>query len=312
MNRGLKISLIIGGVIVGGTGGYLAYRSIKKKKDAERDKKRLEEENKKELEESIAELGTTSSGSTSTPSSTGKCQSKFIKPIRNMEMDINNRYSEIKGITLYPAQKSSDPSKGHNYAKGYTTLRNSAEVNTKSGTFDYSNKIGTVNNGSKIGTIIGEKYDNHSPNHRWFKVKLAEKSQDCSGWTGGIFGCDDVTTAWVRADTVTFNSQNKTPYACQIERICKGGTDKTDGAISSMIYNIYKGMSSEAQRNACQKVGVISSGADGDMIEKYSTNLLGAEVFPHSNWINPIIQHKEPYSGADGEAFECGDMLNDL
>ena len=69
---------------------------------------------------------------------------------------------------------------------------------------------------------------------------------------------------------------------------------------------------SKEKKEKCEKVGVMSSSAEGSMIEKYSNNLLGAEVFPHSNWMNPVIQYNEPYSGADGEAFECGDMLNDL
>jgi hypothetical protein len=52
-----------------------------------------------------------------------------------------------------------------------------------------------------------------------------------------------------------------------------------------------------------------SSSVQGDMIERYDTNLLGADVFPHSNWMLPKGQN---YSGANGLAFECENGLNDL
>lgn len=47
-----------------------------------------------------------------------------------------------------------------------------------------------------------------------------------------------------------------------------------------------------------------------DMVEKYDTSYqLGADVFPHSNWMNP---RSEMFSGMEGQEFEMSEMLNDL
>lgn len=55
-----------------------------------------------------------------------------------------------------------------------------------------------------------------------------------------------------------------------------------------------------------------SSFEGANMVEKYSPNLLGAEVFPHSNWELPVIP-TEVYADFDGaNKFEVGEIVNDL
>lgn len=211
MKKGVKITLIIGGLAVLGVGTGLAINAVKKKKKREEEERKKREKERKELQQQIENLEGTQS------SSNDDCAKDVIAPLRNMNKDINNDYSEVNGVTLYPAQKSSNAIKGHKYASGYANIRNSPEVNNKTSVFDISNLIGKISSGKKIGTIIGESYDNQKPAHRWFKVKLSKKMEDCSGYTGGIFGCDEVDTGWVRADTVTFNPV-KNPN-------CKSGFD---------------------------------------------------------------------------------------
>jgi len=187
---------IIGTVVVGG--GLTAFLLIKKKKkedEAEEIRTRQGvERDKRELAEKLkAEQVSSSSSTTKLPP---KIDTKKT-PVRNGEQDLSNAMSDIKGKTLYPATKSSDPYKGHEWALGYTNMRTSAMVNNDTGWNDFSdNLIGKINGGTPIGTITGESYDGFSPAHRWFKVKMSKPC--CGTFT-------DYTTAWVRADTVTFN-----------------------------------------------------------------------------------------------------------
>lgn len=306
MKKGVKIALIVGGAAVVGVSTYLIIRKVRQKKREEAEKKRLEEENKASIESTIAALEM-QQGSNTPPSSKGGCSGKVITPKRNLNRDINNNFSEIKGMTIYPAKKSNDPVKGHDYASGLATIRTSPAVNTSGNHWsglDASNEIGIIMGDKPVGTILKEAYDNHDPKHRWFRVKLARKMEDCSGYVPSwLGGCDDVSYGWVRADTVTFKPQNETPKDCQIEKLCKGGTPTTDKSISMWTEIGFKALTPDKRRSACQAVGVTNySSANGNFVERYDNSYpLGAEVFPHSNWMLP-----------SGHAFECEDGLTDI
>ena len=188
MNRGLKITLIvIGSLAVTGGIVYGIVRKIRKKKEQKEEiEKELQES--QELEKLQEELESTQ-GSTDT--------NKII-PIRNLDKVINNKFSEIKGVKLYPAKKSNDPIQGHSFAEGYTNVRETPEVNNSQGFSDLwqDNLLGKVSAGSSIGTIVSEQYDNMTPKMRWFKVKLTKK-------------IDGEQYGWVRGDNVTFQPINK-------------------------------------------------------------------------------------------------------
>jgi hypothetical protein len=216
MNRGLKITLIIvGSLAVAGGITYAIARTIRKKKEQK-------EEQEKELQES-QQLEEINAGLDSQQPS----QDNKITPLRNLDKVINNNFSEIRGVKIYPAQKSTDPIKGHPFAEGYAILRSTPEVNTKQAWWDFiDNEVGRVSTGSSIGTIKGEKYDDMTPKMRWFWVKLTKK-----------IGSRE--HAWVRGDVVTFKpfTKNKSSF-------------------------------------------------DGGFVEKYDNSYqLGAQVFPHSNWM---------------------------
>jgi hypothetical protein len=55
-----------------------------------------------------------------------------------------------------------------------------------------------------------------------------------------------------------------------------------------------------------------TSSMEGDMIEHYAPMPLGANVFPHSNWMLPADPQDQYYSGMDGNNFELEQTLNDL
>jgi hypothetical protein len=181
MNRGLKITLIIAGSIaVAGGLTYAIVRSIRKRKEQE---KEVEKELKETQQLEQINQGLESQQST---------KDDKIIPIRNLDKALNNSFSEIKGVKIYPAKKSNDPAQGHPYAEGFANIRTSPEVNTKKAWYDpIDNLLGKISAGNSIGTIISEQYDNMTPKMRWFKVKLTKK-------------IDDEQYGWVRADNVTF------------------------------------------------------------------------------------------------------------
>jgi len=217
MNRGLKITLIIAGsLVVAGGVTFAIVRSIRKKKEQK-------EEQEKELQETqkLEEINTNLESQQST-------KDNKVIPLRNLDKVLNNNFSEIRGIKIYPAKKSNDPAQGHPYAEGFANIRETPEVNNSQGWSDLwqDNLLGKVSAGSSIGTIISEQYDNMTPKMRWFKVKLTKK-------------LDGEQYGWVRGDNVTF-----VPF-----------TKK-------------------------------KSSFDGSFVEKYDNSYqLGAEVFPHSNWM---------------------------
>lgn len=221
MNKGLKITLIVVGSLAlasGITFGIIKY--IRKRKEQK-------EELEKELSETqqLEQINKGLEGQEADKSKGDK-----ISPIRNLDKGLNNSFSEIKGVKIYPAQKSNDPIKGHPFAEGYANIRTSPEVNNSQGWQDLwiDNLLGKVSTGSSIGTIVSEHYDNMTPQMRWFKVKLTKK-------------IDGKQYGWVRSDNVTF-----IPF---------------------------------------KKIGKKSSFA-GDFVEKYDNSYqLGADVFPHSNWM---------------------------
>lgn len=180
---------ILGGFLLFSGISFVVYKQIKKSRDL----KALKEEEKKK-EEEVAKLEENTQGTESTVTQIGD----VISPIRNVDKAINNKFSDIKGITLYPAKKSNNKIEGHPYALGYSNIRETAEVNDSKGISDLwrDNLLGKVSAGSVIGKLVSEKYDNLEPAMRWFLVKLAKPIDN---WKYG----------WVRADTVTFKPFKK-------------------------------------------------------------------------------------------------------
>ena len=218
MNRGLKITLIItGSLLVAGGITFAIVKSVRKRKA---EKKEVEEELKEtqQLEEINQNL-----------ESQQTVVDDKISPVRNLDKVLNNSFSQIKGVKLLPAKKSTNPAEGHPYAEGFANIRTSPEVNNESAWYDpFDNLLGKVSAGSSIGTIISEQYDNLTPKMRWFKVKLTKK-------------IDGTQYGWVRGDNVTF-----VPFPKKKPK----------------------------------------SSFSGDFVEKYDNSYqLGADVFPHSNWM---------------------------
>jgi|688.fasta_scaffold142687_2 hypothetical protein len=222
MERKLKITLIIVSSLAVAGGITLGIRQlINNKKNR---KLALEKElaDIQKLEEINAGLG----GQTTTTTTT----SNTISPVRNLDKVLNNPFSEIKGVLIYPAKKSNDPVQGHPYAEGFANIRETPEVNNAQGFFidaNIDNLLGKVSAGSSIGTIISEQYDDLTPKMRWFNVKLTTE-------------LDGEKNGWVRGDNVTFKPFTKKK----------------------------------------------KSSFDGAFVEKYDNSYqLGADVFPHSNWM---------------------------
>lgn len=219
MNKGLKITLIVvSSIAIAGGITYAIIKSIRKKKE---EKESLEKELKEtqQLEEINTGLETQQS-----------TKDDKISPVRNLDKGLNNSFNEIKGVKLYPAKKSSDPTQGHLYAEGYANIRTTPEVNNSQGIWDLwqNNLLGKISAGSSIGTIVSEQYDNMTPKMRWFKVKLSKK-------------IDNQQYGWVRGDNVTFFPFTK-----------KSTKSSFNGAFVQRYDNSYQ---------------------------------LGADVFPHSNWM---------------------------
>lgn len=180
-----KVWYIVGGVILLTGVGLLVAKNIKKKKLL-KEQEALDlqqQENLKEVEKNIQ--GTQEANTQ---------KGDKIVPVRNFNMGINNKFSDIYGVTLFPAKKSNNSIEGHIYAQDFATLRKTPEVNNSKGITDLwkNNIIGKISAGGVIGKIVSEKYDNLDPPMRWFLVKL---NKPLKGWT----------YAWVRADVVTFN-----------------------------------------------------------------------------------------------------------
>jgi hypothetical protein len=281
MNKKLKYTLIAVGAIGAVTvTSLLIAKAVKNKKK----RKRLEEE-QKEKEQQLAEVQANLGTSAPAESSYNPNSSKVI-PVRNMNKEIINPLSEIRGVVIYPAQKSSNPELGHAVANGKANLRNSPEVNNAGGHWtglDSSNYIGEISGNKRIGVIVDETFDNMTPKMRWFKVCLIDSIRDCSGY--GLFGsnCTTAFSAWVRADNVTFKSFDRPSTKMRNDNVsaCQWGSFSTK-----------------------EIVGV--DGSNSNALVKYKTNyMLGAEVFPHTNWLNPITA-KVPF----GTQYEFEDLTD--
>jgi len=220
MERKLKITLIIVGSLAVAGGITLGIRQliINKKNRKLALLKELADIQK------LEEINTGLSGQTTTTSNT-------ISPVRNLDKVLNNPFSEIKGVLIYPAKKSNDHVQGHPYAEGFANIRETPEVNNAQGFFidgNIDNLLGKVSAGSSIGTILSEQYDDLTPKMRWFNVKLTTE-------------LDGEKNGWVRGDNVTF-----VPF----------------------------------------KIKSKKSSFDGAFVEQYDNSYqLGADVFPHSNWM---------------------------
>jgi hypothetical protein len=183
MNKKLKITLIIAGSLaVAGAVTIAIVRGIRNKKEQKelQEAELQETQNLEELNEGLETQQDTIDDN--------------VSPVRNLDKALNNSFSEIRGVKIYPARKSNDPVKGHPYAEGFANIRKTPEVNNAQGFFtdlNFDNLLGKVNAGSSIGTIYSEQYDNLTPKMRWFNVKLSKK-------IGGK------QWGWVRADNVTF------------------------------------------------------------------------------------------------------------
>ena len=174
---------ILGGILVLGGASFFIYKNVKKSRDL----KALKEEEKAQAEQ-VAKLEENTQGTESTDTKVGD----KIVPVRNVDKAINNKFSDVRGVVLYPAKKSNNKIEGHPYALGYSNVRETPEVNTESAWYDpFDNLLGKVIAGQTIGKLVSERYDNLEPAMRWFLVKLNKPLND---WTYG----------WVRADTVTF------------------------------------------------------------------------------------------------------------
>jgi hypothetical protein len=228
--------------VVGAVGlaltGFAIGKSIKKKKAKEKAKKK-EDDNLAKLEisqkQSEGQQAVTTSGT--------------VTPSRDINRALNNNFAELKGRTLYPAKKSSNPAEGHLGAEGFSNVRSSAEVNTGY----WNNFLKKVDGDKPIGTVTAEQTDNMSPPIRWFEVKL---SVPYDGWFG------DYDKGWVRGDTVTFK-----PY----------------------------------------KKGKASFEGDEEFVEHYDTSYpLGADVFPHPNWMLP--NSAEPIH----QSYDIDDVIMDI
>jgi len=218
MNRGLKIGLIItGSLLLAGGVTFAIVRSVRKRK-----------EEKEEVEKELQETQQLEQINQNLESQQTVVDNK-ISPVRNLDKVLNNSFSQIRGVKIFPARKSSNPAEGHPYAEGFANIRTSPEVNNKSAWYDpIDNLLGRVSAGASIGTIVSEQYDNLTPKMRWFKVKLTKK-------------IDGTQYGWVRGDNVTF-----VPFTKKKAK----------------------------------------SSFSGDFVEKYdNTYQLGADVFPHSNWM---------------------------
>jgi hypothetical protein len=227
MNKALKITLIVAGSLaVAGGVTFAIVRSVRKRKEQQ-------EAQEKELQE-IQQLEEINTGLESQQTTTDN----KIAPVRNLDKVLNNSFSQIRGVKLYPAKKSSDPAQGHTYAQGFANIRETPEVNNSQGIYDLwqDNLLGKVSAGASIGTIISEQYDDMTPKMRWFKVKLTKK-------------IDGKQYGWVRGDNVTFVPFTK-----------KGAKSSFDGAFVEQYDNSYQ---------------------------------LGADVFPHPNW---MVQYRA-YAG---------------
>lgn len=179
---------ILGGILVLGGASFIIYRQVKKSKDL----KALQEEDKKKAEE-VAKLEENTQGTESTDTQIGDT----ISPVRNVDRGINNKFSDIRGVILYPAKKSNNKIEGHPFALGYANVREKPEVNNKSAWYDpFNDLLGKVVAGQTIGKLVSERYDDLEPAMRWFLVKL---NKPLDGWTYG----------WVRADTVSFKPFTK-------------------------------------------------------------------------------------------------------
>lgn len=225
MERKLKITLIIVGSLAVAGGITLGIRQLinnKKNRKLALEKELADIQKLEEINAGLSGQATTTTTTTT---------NNIISPIRNLDKVLNNPFSDIKGVLIYPAKKSNDPAQGHPYAEGFANIRETPEVNNAQGFFmdaNIDNLLGKVSAGSSIGTILSEQYDDLTPKMRWFKVKLTTK-------------LDGEQNGWVRGDNVTF-----VPF-------------KKKSAKSSF---------------------------DGAFVEQYDNSYqLGADVFPHSNWM---------------------------
>ena len=153
MERKLKITLIIVSSLAVAGGITLAIRQLIINKNKRKLALLKELADIQKLEELNAGLSGQATTTTTTSNTT-------ISPIRNLDKVLNNPFSDIKGVLIYPAKKSNDPAQGHPYAEGFANIRETPEVNNEQGwiyDLNIDNLLGKVSAGSSIGTILSEQ-----------------------------------------------------------------------------------------------------------------------------------------------------------
>lgn len=185
MERRTKIILLVaGGILVVGTislGLYIHFKNKREKENQESNPNQTRNGNQSD---------STSEDQEETIPETPQQNDGLTHPKFNVENELSNSLSSIKGHYLYPKRTAQG-------GTGYSNVRSSAMVNNDQGWWDPSdNLITTINSGTSIGKVLSEEaglYNGYS--YRWFKVKLTKP-------TGGIFS--PYTEGYVRGDTVTF------------------------------------------------------------------------------------------------------------
>lgn len=200
------------------TGAFFLIRSRVRKKQALLEEEYLNQVRDEQNQILNSQLNEQQSGESTVNTSNGGSKT-MVSAVRNYNGELINKYHELMGRVLYPAQKSTNASAGHKNALGYTNLRTSPEVNNKSEWYDTkTNYLGRINTGEKIGIVVSEEYDNFDPAMRWFRVKLFKPLSiptDSTASVGGITGAiaswfaEPEKYAWVRADNVTFKPYEK-------------------------------------------------------------------------------------------------------
>lgn len=188
MQRTTKIALLItGSVIIAGGLAVGLYFLLRKPKpeDEYTPVSKTGGSSKGQSNSGNADPQEQNTGGSNIPTSLGQ-----ITPTFNVENELSNPFSQLKGRVLYPKRETIG-------GWGYANVRTSAEVNTNQGWWDgKDNLITTINSGIPIGSVISEKaglFNGYS--YRWFKVKLIKP-------VDGFWS--DYTEGYVRADTVTF------------------------------------------------------------------------------------------------------------
>lgn len=196
MTRKTKIILIIlGAIFVAGAIGVTIYYLTSENNQGEDE---LQDKDMNPFVEPTTPRASYGSGGTNTTTQTQiqtPTSPNQVVPRYDVEGQISNPWSEVKGRMLYPKREWAG-------GYGYANVRTSPEVNTNQGWWDgYDNLITTISKGIPIGVAneVQTKLLNDFP-YKWYKVKLYKP---VDGWFS------DYTEGYVRSDTVTFKPYDR-------------------------------------------------------------------------------------------------------